>query len=279
MARKKSTIPFSKRRIASYINNPPSTKSVCVLYPDDYTSRVHVTKHDDGKMLWIPSINTDPYLNSFCLKSVTSPVENVICTRCYAFNLLEGVVRSEKVGSLKWYLERNTRLLCSGPLGSSNFPIINHAGFVRYNSFGELINLQHLENLCDICDAYDGRSKVLPRATFSLFTKRNDIVRQYWRKYGKFPDNLILVYSTRFIDMDPSKVRLIEPFDKVFSVYSPEYAEEHGIVTNCEGRSCFHCRNCYSLDGDDFIYEIVRDPNVLKSMREEMLRETEGWRQ
>jgi len=160
---------FEERRIYSYIKNPPSTASTCTVSHEDYNTRVHVSIHRDNKMMWIPSINSDPYLNPYCLKSVTSPADNVICTRCYAFNLLEGRLRSETVGSLKQPPRSKHQAIMQRPLGNHNFPIIKHAGLVRYNSFGELMNLQHLENLCDICSAYNGQDRVLPQGNVLSF--------------------------------------------------------------------------------------------------------------
>ena len=42
-----------------------------------------------GKMLGIPSLNTDTVTNDFCKSMYNSKVENLICRSCYSMSMLK----------------------------------------------------------------------------------------------------------------------------------------------------------------------------------------------
>lgn len=60
---------------------------------------------------------------------------------------------------------------------------------VRFHSFGELLNMIHLNNFVRI-------AKALPKTTFALWSKRIDLIKKLKDK----PKNLILIYSTPRLD-------------------------------------------------------------------------------
>tara|TARA_Y100000004_G_C8647403_1_gene299635 strand:+ start:84 stop:356 length:273 start_codon:yes stop_codon:yes gene_type:complete len=88
-----------------------------------------------------------------------------------------------------------------------------------------------------------------PNTTFTLWTKRTNIVNKAIKKFGK-PDNLILVYSALGLD---AEIELPKHFDKVFIVQSKKDDK-----TNCFG-ACMDCLKCYTkTDTTTHIYEEIK---------------------
>ena len=178
-----------------------------------------------GKMLGIPSLNTDTTTNEFCKSMYNSKVENLICRSCYSMSMLKTFRKNctPKFSRNSKYLsekvqDRKTLPICPSMIG-------------RFSSHGELINPDHLENLINICLNQ-------PMTTFTLWTKRKDIVNRVLT-YRQKPKNLILVYSNPIIDK--LDVKLPKHFDKVFNNVSAKTND-----VNCDSK-CLDCMKCYTL--------------------------------
>ena len=178
-----------------------------------------------GKMLGIPSLNTDTTTNEFCKSMYNSKVENLICRSCYSMSMLKTFRKNctPKFSRNSKYLsekvqDRKTLPICPSMIG-------------RFSSHGELINQDHLENLINICLNQ-------PMTTFTLWTKRKDIVNRVLT-YRQKPKNLILVYSNPIIDK--LDVKLPKHFDKVFNNVSAKTND-----VNCDSK-CLDCMKCYTL--------------------------------
>ena len=178
-----------------------------------------------GKMLGIPSLNTDTTTNEFCKSMYNSKVENLICRSCYSMSMLKTFRKNctPKFSRNSKYLsekvqDRKTLPICPSMIG-------------RFSSHGELINPDHLENLINICLNQ-------PMTTFTLWTKRKDIVNRVLT-YRQKPKNLILVYSNPIIDK--LDVKLPKHFDKVFNNVSSKTND-----VNCDSK-CLDCMKCYTL--------------------------------
>lgn len=198
---------------------------------------IHITKHRDGrKMEGMQSINTNSLTNKFCISSAK---KDMICKSCYGNRQLK------YYGNMVKPLQANSELLSGYKLREDDIPVIN-ANIFRFNSFGELINETHFRNLNMI--AFRN-----PETTFALWTKRVRIVHNYYSKYSK-PDNLILVQSSYKVNHEDE---MHQYFDKVFTVYNKWYASSYGIVINCHSR-CNDCRLCYSKATTESIKEIKR---------------------
>ena len=191
-----------------------------------------------GKLVEIPAINTNTLTNEFCQKMHTSSPQ-CICWDCYSYAMLEG---SRKNCQPAW--EHNSLLLKSGLL--SEIPRFNSL-YVRFDGHGELINDTHFINYLQIAE-------YSPKTTFSLFTKRKDIVKRVLDSNpldyhdGPKPKNLILVYSNPIVDRITDKKP--QYFNKVFNTTT-----EKSTRDNCTGRKCIECLACYQFDGNSVLIE------------------------
>lgn len=202
--------------------------------------QVHISKMT-GKLDGFTAISTNTITNDYCNKQHIKGKQDGqnICGDCYSHAMLN-TYRKNMQGAL----QRNSDLLSSAPLHPQQIPHIN-ASAHRFSAHGELINMQHLENLMTI-------TKANPWCTFALWTKRVDLVFRWLRSNDK-PDNLILIYS------NPKKSHIMSKppkgFDKTFNnVLESEYVEQQ----NCTGQKCKDCRLCYTFNDTTTIVEKVK---------------------
>ena len=177
-----------------------------------------------GKMLGIPSLNTDTPSNKFC-QGMYNSKQDIICKECYSMSMLNTFRKNCRPKFIN-----NSKYLSSKIHPREYLPICpSNVG--RFHSHGELINSIHLENIMNICLNQ-------PMTTFTLWTKRTNIVNRVLKNRDK-PKNLILVYSNKYIDK--LDIKLPKHFDKVFNNVSSKTSD-----VNCEGK-CLECMKCYTL--------------------------------
>ena len=201
-------------------------------------SSVFVSKMS-GKLAGFRAVNTSPLSNAFCLK--TEKIPGTVCANCYSLKQM----RTYRLNMIP-PLTRNGELLSSRPLESQEIPKFRPGETVRFNAHGELINIQHFENLREIAECN-------PESMFSLWTKRPDLVVRY---IGSVPENLRLVFSHPAVNPKLDEFSIPYGFDQVFAVYTPEYAAEHDIEINCK-RHCAECMQCYAPRGEGI--RVVRE--------------------
>ena len=183
-----------------------------------------------GKLAGLKSLNTNPLTNSFCNRMAKN--NKNICSVCYSRWFVNGVYNHTCYKP--W--ENNAKIL-EKPL--KDIPKINTIYF-RFNAHGELINRINAINYYTIAEEN-------PKVKFALWTKRVNLVKGLDK-----PDNLNLIFSTPQINC--KRIKIPKGFDKVFSVYSKEYAEN----INCGAVSCFDCAICYKKNDIVFINETLR---------------------
>lgn len=188
---------------------------------------IWITTHK-GKMDGIRSISTNPLTNSFCKSMSSRSSTSIICRKCYAS------VMMRYRASLQAHVENNSQELSERIIPVDELPTYNDE-LMRFNSFGEIINTNHLINLFNIC--YKN-----PNTHHTLFTKRMSMVEEFC--YLK-PSNLIIVESNPFINSV-----LGEPLspmaDIVFNVVTEALVNNNkSVVVNCT-QSCNKCRKCYT---------------------------------
>lgn len=204
---------------------------------------LHVSTGLTGKMQGIKCITTACTSNPQCIEYHQC---GGICEHCYAFKYL-----SMRPTVRKCY-ERNTNVLSSG-LDVTFLPTFTPHEFVRFESFGDIVNFQHIENYLLI--AFKN-----PRVNFVLFTKQRNLLERFFTLYDvKKPKNLSIVSSAYAMndkglsEIEKSKqtnLRLgFKLIDKVFVVYDNENekSDNNGItvpVWKCEKR-CNNCRFCW----------------------------------
>lgn len=184
---------------------------------------LHITTHS-GKLKGFQSLSTSTTNNKFCQRM--NKIEGTVCNKCYAMKYES--FRS----SLRDHLISNSEIL-SKPLENKDLFITN-SHYFRFNSFGELINKIHLDNLCKI-------ALHNPNTSFSLYTKRIDLVKKLENK----PDNLIIIASSPILNqcIEPG----ISAINKVFTVYNKQ--TDHEI--NC-AQNCGSCLKCYLISDETY---------------------------
>ena len=199
--------------------------------------QVHISTMS-GKLQGLKAISTNTLTNDYCNKQFHSDVDT-ICKNCYSHIMLNSYRKN-----MQACLERNSKLLSGSVLHQQQLPTIMELYF-RFSAHGELINMNHLINLVNIC-------KKNPLTTFVLWTKRNDLIQKYLKDNEK-PKNLILIYS------NPKKGKIMSKpprhFDKTFNnVLEDEFVEQQ----NCSGQKCKDCLLCYKFNDITTIVEKVK---------------------
>ena len=204
---------------------------------------IHISKMT-GKLEGFQAISTNTVSNEYCQKQYKKQDAKNICTFCYSHNMLNTFRKNMQAS-----LQRNTDLLNSKVLHPDALPVINSA-FFRFNAHGELaldkkqgtINLENYVNI----------ALKNPHCTFSLWTKRFDIIKPYFDNHEK-PKNLILIYSSPLTNHIMTKIP--KHFDKTFNtVVETDFIEKQ----NCTGQKCKDCLLCYKKDTTSIIVEKVK---------------------
>jgi len=193
-----------------------------------------------GKLKDIQAINTNPLTNDFCQSMNASSNDSCICTHCYSCSMLLAY-RKNCVPAFEY----NSFHLRHDSFSDDDIPKFNKKNdIVRIHAHGEIQNATHLKNLLKIV-------KATPEKTFSLYTKRMDIVNEVFT-LTQTPSNLIMVFSNPTIDKPILKVP--KHFDKVFNVCKEKYLDK----INCGAKSCNGCRNCYDKSKTNILYEAIK---------------------
>lgn len=191
-------------------------------------------------MTFMKALSSSMLLNSYCERR--RQCDGTICQKCYAANT------EKRYKNLRKCLETNTRLLTEGIIPWDALPYLPNERYFRFEAFGDLINENHFENFCFICDKN-------PQTTFALWTKNPFIIERVLERREK-PENLIIVLSSAYLNT-PSPVTY-DFVDKYFTVYDKKTIEEENIPINCGGKKCIECLNCYRKDGPTMIYEKLK---------------------
>ena len=200
---------------------------------------IHISKMS-GKLDGLRAISTNTVSNDFCQKMYNSGNGNNICTKCYSNKMLRTYRKNTQAA-----LQRNSDLLSKSVDDAVLKATRIMDAFLRLNAHGELINEQHLSNLVRLAE-------LKTHTTFTLWTKRKNIIRQYFDNHEK-PKNLILIYSnpriSSIMDSPP------EYFDKTFNnVLEHESVDQQ----NCTGQKCADCLLCYTKNDVKTIVEKVK---------------------
>ena len=191
-----------------------------------------------GKLKGFQAINTNTLSNEFCSKMRKT---DAVCSECYSAAMLQGV-RKNCVDP--W--QKNSDILSAKKYPIDRMPVVMGHSF-RFHGHGELINFDHLFN-------YVGMAIKNPHTTFALWTKRKELIAQYVKEIGAFPDNLILIFSNASTKRVLKKVP--KHFHKVFNASKTGNVPEG--ATECTGKSCASCMACYRINEHKIIVEKVK---------------------
>lgn len=201
------------------------------------TEKIHISTKMQGKMTGFHTLNTSPLDNMFCEAMSRNP--DSVCHHCYSRRSL---VTYAKVARKPW--KRNGKVLSDHIIADDDLPIVKKKYF-RFQSHGELVNETHYINLINI-------AKKNPDSIFLLPTKRINIIRKHGKMGAK---NVLLSYSEPLKNHPVNK--LPKHFDRRFSVFTKEYAEENNIDINCHGKRCIECLQCYN-GKTQFVNELLK---------------------
>ena len=158
---------------------------------------LHISK-GSFKLEKINNISTNTLTNEYCKKQYKK--KDIICSKCYSFKGLN--FRKSMIP----LLEKNSKLLSESIIPWDNLPRIFDLYF-RFDSHGELINLNNIQNFVNICLKN-------PKTSFTLWSKRFDLIKKFFDNNEK-PENLILIYSNSKLNKPLDK--LPKYFDKTFN--------------------------------------------------------------
>lgn len=201
-----------------------------------------ICKNHSGKMNGMISLSTSP-INPICEARAKDPAS--ICSKCYSRTM------QQRYTTLGQKLLSNAELLSRDVYAVDDMPIINALVF-RLEAFGDLTNVNQVINYFNLC-------KANPFVHFTLWTKNPNFVAEAINGGEQKPNNLIIIYSSPFVNAEAGGVLQKYPFiNKVFTVYTKEYAEAHNININCGAKHCLTCLLCYIDTETTYINELLK---------------------
>ena len=192
---------------------------------------LHFTTAHTGKMSGMVSISTAVTTNARCAKNAKIP--GSICEKCFASRQMKIFPSMEKP------LARNQEILTREILPPEKLPILNCMYF-RFEAFGDLNNSAQVINYFNLC-------RKNPCVRFALWTKNPDYIAQAIRDGHTKPDNLQIVLSSLFINVE--RRTRYDFVDKIFTVYDRQHIQDNDTEINCGARNCFSCGLCYNKNG------------------------------
>lgn len=188
-----------------------------------------ICKNHSGKMNGMASLSTSP-CNPICEARAKDP--NSICSKCYSQTM------QKRYTTLGQKLLNNSELLSRDVYTVEDMPKLNYMSF-RLEAFGDLTNTNQVKNYFNLC-------KANPFTHFTLWTKNPNFINEVLNEGIEKPNNLIVIYSSPFLNAPADGIRNRYGFiDKVFTVYTKEYATANNIHINCGAKKCLTCLLCY----------------------------------
>ena len=202
-------------------------------------TKVWVTNHG-GKMENIRSISTNPLSNQFCQNMHDCGDDRIICSKCYATALVGFRLTLQK------HMEANSEVLSERVMTMEELPSYDDE-FMRFHSFGELINMNHVINIFNIC--YKN-----PLTQHTIYSKRCWMLEQMAHLK---PSNLKIIESNPVIN-SVYEVPKSPIADSVFNVVTPKYLDMHPEYKATCKMACNSCRLCYTKNKLKFIVEMLK---------------------
>ena len=166
-------------------------------------------------------------------------VPGSVCSKCYACK------GAYSWGNVQAALETRHKALGNADWVSAMVALmkgkkrIKSSGLFRWHDSGDLQSLQHLENIIAVC-------KATPEIKHWIPTKEKALVREYTRKHGAFPDNVIVRVSGAMID-GPA------PNAEHTSTVTSDPAQATCRAFENDGK-CGECRKCWNKDIQNVVY-------------------------
>lgn len=197
---------------------------------------IHITTQHNGKMSGMQSLSTSCMTNKYCKAYSKDPCK--VCSKCYA------QAQMKMFKNMNSCFSKNADILTNRILTMNEMPMIN-ASLFRFEAFGDLHNETQLINYFNIC-------KANKQTHFALWTKNSFIVESVIKQGYKKPKNLNIVLSSHYLNQLCDYERY-DWVDKVFTVYTKDFAENNSIDINCGSKSCLSCKKCYIKSKNIFL--------------------------
>ena len=186
-------------------------------------------------------------------KSYSLPTES--CITGYAMAKIPGSICNSCYANKGFYraYENTVKPAQWARLDSINDPywvdaMVNMIGgdlFFRWHDSGDLQSIDHLLKIVNV-------AKLTPNCKHWLPTREYNIIKQYTRIYGDFPDNLYIRLSAMYPDK-PVKIpaSLAGVKNVTFSNVHTKGAKIFGArcIAPDNGGSCGSCRQCWTNEG------------------------------
>ncbi len=163
------------------------------------------------------------------------------CSKCYAFRgnypfphvqaamqkRFESIFKPEWVSAMTIAIEHS-----------------NTSGFFRWHDSGDIQNLKHLEKIVQI-------AKNLPKIKFWLPTREYQIVSEFVKKYGGFPDNLTVRLSAYMMESKGPETLA----KKIGVTVSGVWKEGFTCPASFQDNKCLTCRACWDKNTFEVAYK------------------------
>lgn len=207
------------------------------------------TEKNHSKLDGLKSISTSCLDNTFCLARMQNCTS--ICHDCYAGTQQERNLALNEHNLVNGIILRNVLIPVEYFRGLALF----NEKFVRIESFGDVSNETQAENYIHIMQAFEG-------ATFAVWTKNIFTWIRVFEKCEK-PCNCVFIVSSCHKNVIASlREEITKYIDHVFTVYTEEFINSHGININCGGRACKECiaqgKRCYFKNTEYHISEMLK---------------------
>ena len=112
---------------------------------------------------------------------------------------------------------------------------INGAEYFRWHDAGDVQDMQHLQNIIEVCER-------TPTTRHWLPTHETPLILRYLREGGEFPDNLLVRLSAVMVD-GPAPT-----FPHTSTVHKDGEPIGQACPAYTQGGQCLDCRACWSED-------------------------------
>lgn len=210
---------------------------------DDFKKKygVHFTMQHGGKMEGMQSLSTSVLCNKFCEKNRKDP--NKVCSKCFA------AAQMKCYTNMMECFKRNTEALSKEIIPVKEWPLLNASVF-RLESFGDVNNWIQVVNYFNLC-------RKNKNVSFALWTKNPELIAAAIKMGYKKPKNLQIVLSSHFLNK-VADINKWEFIDKIFTVFTKDYIEEHNVNINCGKAKCLACGKCYRKNKEVYINEELK---------------------
>lgn len=205
---------------------------------------VTISTRMTGKMAGLYGVSTYIPYNPYC--SARVHCDGMICKECYANAFVE------KRPTVRKAYADNSAVLTNVIIPIEHMPYINSpTRYFRFEACADLTNEIQVVNYFNMATAN-------PHLKCALWTKNPWIVKKAIDAYGiTKPENLVIVGSSYFVDK-AMEMDAFDFIDKIFTVYSLAYVDEHGTEINCGSRDCAGCGRCYENKGGRHVAEMLK---------------------